>query len=266
LWYGVVRFSLGLKRRILKEMKPDYVFICLDSCRYDTFEEADAPNMKSLGELRRAHSFACFTPSSILGYLMNFSPIGLDMGRLYPYRKWAWLPDELRRDGYSTAFLTANAVIPMMDLALNGIFKRSFTYHEVLKYEGPTSVEAIVKDSIEFLNLHGPVFLFLLLMETHAPMFDGEKAKTPYPVQRPSSVHEFQKRAIEFIDRELDPMLASLRERDNTVDVIVTSDHGELLGPMKWGHNPSDLTVFKRSMIEYSEALFEIPFIRGKIN
>ena len=124
MWYGVVRFSLGLKRRILKEMKPDYVFICLDSCRYDTFEEADAPNMKSLGELRRAHSFACFTPSSILGYLMNFSPIGLDMGRLYPYRKWAWLPDELRKDGYSTAFLTANAAIPMMDLALNGIFKR----------------------------------------------------------------------------------------------------------------------------------------------
>jgi len=244
-------------------VKPDYVFICLDSCRYDTFEAADAPNMKGLGELRRAHSFACFTPSSILGYLMNFGPIGLDMGRLYPYRKWAWLPDELGEDGYSTALLTANAAIPAMDLALNGVLSRSLTRLETLKYDGETSVEAIVGDAVEFLGEHGPAFLFLLLMETHAPMYDGEKVKDPYPVQRPSSVFEFQKRAVEFIDGALGPLFDALRERPH--EVIVTSDHGELLGPMKWGHNPSDLTLLRRSMIEYDEALFEIPFIRGRV-
>ncbi len=246
-------------------MKPDYVFICLDSCRYDTFEEAEAPNMKGIGELNMAHSFACFTPASILGYLMNFSPIGLDMGRLYPYRKWEWLPSEMEKDGYSTAFLTSNAVIPMMDISLNGIFTNSFTLHEVLKYEGPTTVEAIVADSIEFLEGNQPAFLFLLLMETHTPMFDGEKTKIPYLIQRPSSVHAFQRRAVEFIDEKLEPLFALLRERDNPSQVIITSDHGELLGPLRWGHNPSDLTIFNRSMIEYSESLFKIPFIKGRV-
>ncbi len=249
----------------MKVTKPDYVFICLDSCRYDTFEAADAPNMKSIGALRRAHSFACFTPSSILGYLMNFNPIGLDMGRLYPYRKWGWLPTELRNDGYGTAFLTANAAVAAMDLSLDGIFRKSFTVHEFLKYDGPSAVEAIVEDAVEFLGQHTPAFLFLLLMETHAPMYDGEKVKIPYPVQRPSSVYDFQKRAVTFIDGALEPLFDALRDRENPHDVIVTSDHGDLLGPMKWGHNPSDLTLLKRSMIHYSEELFEIPFLRGSV-
>ncbi|UCH57524.1 MAG: sulfatase-like hydrolase/transferase [Candidatus Bathyarchaeota archaeon] len=260
-----MHFKRGFNRRILGKMKPDYIFICFDSCRYDTFKEADAPNMKAVGRLRRAHSFSCFTPASILGYMMNFSPIGLDMGRLYPYRKWAWLPTEMKKDGYSTAFLTANAAIPMMDLSLGGILSKTFDLHEVLKYEGQTSVEAIVEDSVDFLEMNEPVFLFLLLMETHAPMFDGRKAKIPYPIQRPSSVSAFQKRAVEFIDEKLEPLFSSLREREPPSDVIITSDHGELLGPMKWCHNPSDLTILKRSMIEYSEALFEIPFIKGRI-
>jgi hypothetical protein len=221
--------------------------------------------MKGLGRLRKAHSFACFTPSSILGYLMNFTPIGLDMGRFYPYRKWAWLPTELADDGYSTAFLTANAAIPAMDLSLGGIFSRTFTLFECLKYEGQTAVEAIVEDSIGFLEQHSPVFLFLLLMETHAPMYDGKKVKIPYPIQRPSSVFEFQKRAVEYIDRALEPLFEMLRVRERPHEIIVTSDHGELLGPMKWGHNPSDLTLIKRSMIEYSEALFEIPFLKGTL-
>ena len=265
IWYGLVRFTRETNRRIVRRMKKDYVLVCLDSCRYDTFEEAHAPNMKSVGKLRKAHSFACFTPSTLLGYLMNFPPIGLNMGRLYPYRKWAWLPDEFRNDGYATAFLTANATIPMMDIALKGLFTNSFTLHEVLKYNGKTSVEAIVDDSIQFLDRHSPVFLFILLIETHTPIYDGKKAKIPFPVQRPSSVFSFQKRAVEFIDEKIEPLFSALRGRRRPVEVTITSDHGELLGPMEWGHNPGDLTIFKRSMINFSEALFEIPFIRGDL-
>lgn len=265
IWYGFVRFARETNRRVFRSMKKDYVLVCLDSCRHDTFEEADAPNMKSVGKLRKAHSFACFTPSTLLGYMMNFPPIGLDMGRFYPYKKWAWLPDEFRKDGYATAFLTANPVIPMMDIALKGVFSNSFTVHEVLKYDGKTSVEAIIDDSVKFLDRPSPVFLLLLLMETHTPMYDGKKAKIPFPVQRPSSIFSFQKRAVEFIDEKMEPLFTALRGRGRPVEVTITADHGEQLGPMKWGHNPGDLTIFKRSMIDFSEALFEIPFIRGEL-
>lgn len=266
IWYGLVSFFIETDRRIARRMKKDYVFVCLDSCRYDTFEDARAPNMKGVGKLRKAHSFSCFTPSTLLGYLLNFPPIGLNMGRLYPYRKWAWLPDEFGRDGYATAFLTANPVIPMIDISLDGVFSKSFAFHQVLKYEGKTSVEAIIDDSIQFLDSHSPVFLLLLLMETHTPIYDGQRAKIPFPVQRPSSVFSFQKRAVEFIDENMEPLFAALRGRRQPVEVTITSDHGELLGPVKWGHNPGDLTIFKRSMIDFSEALFEIPFIRGDVS
>lgn len=265
IWYSLVHFTREMKRNMTSKGKKDYIFICLDSCRYDTFNEANAPNMKSIERLEKAHSFACFTPSTILGYLMNFPPIGLNIGRLYPYRKWSWLPDEFKKDGYSTAFLTSNAVIPMMDIALKGVFKKSFTIFEVMKYKGKTSVEEILKDSIKFLNSHSPTFLFLLLMETHTPIYDGKKVKIPFPVQRPSNFFSHQKRAVEFIDEKMEPLFSFFRKNKRPVEITITSDHGELLGPIKWGHNPGDLTFFKRSMIYFSEQLFGIPFIKGNL-
>ena len=61
------------------------------------------------------------------------------------------------------------------------------------------------------------------------------------------------------------PLFDALRDRGNPNDVIITSDHGALLGPVKWVHNPSDLTLLKRSIVRFSEELFEIPLIRGSV-
>ena len=61
--WRLVRSRKEFNRRVMKVKKSDYIFIGLDSCRYDTFEAADAPHMKSIGKLRRVNSFACFTLS-----------------------------------------------------------------------------------------------------------------------------------------------------------------------------------------------------------
>jgi membrane-anchored protein YejM (alkaline phosphatase superfamily) len=186
--------------------------------------------MKSLGEIQKVHSFSCFTPSSIIGFFLNFTPIGLNKGRLYPYKKWSWLPTELKKDGYHTALLTSNPIISMLDLSLNGIFQSSF---DIIKtdYDGKTTVQSIVNDALSIIRDDDRFFLFLLLMETHTPIYNGEKSKIPFPIQRPSSVFDFQKGAIEYIDKNLEPLFDSLRTGDKTTDIIITSDHGELFGP-----------------------------------
>ncbi len=263
--YRFVELKRELKNMVDTE-KPSYLIICLDSCRYDVFEEAEAPNMKSVGALNMAHSFACFTPSSIIGFLMNFPPIGLDVGRLYPYKKWAWLPSELHKDGYKNAFFSPNAVIPLLDLNLKGNLLKDFDRKEFIKYNDVTNVEAIAKDAADFFTENEATFIFILLMETHTPMYDGNKVKIPFPIQNPKSVHDFQRGAVEFVDKKIGVLLDEIKKSGKTTDVIITADHGELLGPIKWGHNPGDLTFYNKSRIEYSEDLFKIPFIRGTLN
>lgn len=263
--YNIVQAKKKISESVSFQNKKDFVFICLDSCRYDVFLSSEAPNMKKIGKLRKTHSFSCFTPGSIIGYFMNFPPMGLNIDRLYPYKKWSWLPRELKKDGYSTALLSPNAVIPLLDLNLNKIFSRYFDLFECLKFEGKTAVQEIVDESISFLKKNDLVFLFILLMETHTPIFDGKQEKTPFPVQRPQSIFNFQKKAVEFIDEKIMKLFEYLKTRRRNVDVIITSDHGELLGPLKWGHNPGDINFLQQSMIEFKEELFEIPFIRGQL-
>lgn len=265
-FYDVIKVKRDILQSMDPENKMDFLFICLDSCRYDVFRDADAPNMKSIGKLRRAHSFACFTPSSFVGFLMNFPPIGLNVSRLYPYKKWAWLPREFHRDGYRNAIFSSNVVVPLLDLNLDGAFLKEFDEKQFIKYEGESAVEEIVDDAIHFYASNDKTFIVLLLMETHTPIYDGVKAKIPYPVQRPDSVYSFQRRAVEFIDGKLSRLFDAVKESGRKTDVIITSDHGELLGPARWGHNPGDLTFYNRSRITFSEKLFEVPFIRGKIN
>jgi membrane-anchored protein YejM (alkaline phosphatase superfamily) len=265
-FYAFTKLKRDVRRMIQPDSKTDLFFICLDSCRYDVFTEAKTPNIESIGDLQRAYSFACFTPSSVLGYLMNFPPIGLNIGRIYPYKKWAWLPKELHKDGYNCAIYSANVILPLLNINLNGGFLKDFDVKEFLKYEGDSSVDGIVEDAINFFNGHKKTFVFMLLMETHTPMYNGRKVKTPYPLQRPSSIIEFQRDAVEFIDAKLGRLFEAIRLSGRKTDVIVTSDHGELNGVVNWGHNPGDLTFYNKSRIYYSEKLFEIPFIRGKIN
>ena len=84
---------------------------------------------------------------------MNFNPIGLDMGRLYPYRKWGWLPTELRNDGYGTAFLTANAAVAAMDHDMSEYFAAYKKKRDMI-YEG-------LADKFELARPAGAYYAFV---------------------------------------------------------------------------------------------------------
>src|SRR5271169_2331433 len=64
-------------------MPPSILFITLDSCRYDAFVEARAPNLKSLAPLHRAQAPSHFTYGSHAAFFMGFTPG--DARRKEPY-------------------------------------------------------------------------------------------------------------------------------------------------------------------------------------
>ena len=64
-------------------MSSSILFITLDSCRYDAFVEAQAPNLKSLAPLHRAQSPSHFTYGSHAAFFMGFTPG--DASRREPY-------------------------------------------------------------------------------------------------------------------------------------------------------------------------------------
>jgi len=51
-----------------------FLFITLDSCRYDAFENADVPNMKKIGPLHKAEAPSYFTFSSHTAMFVGFTP------------------------------------------------------------------------------------------------------------------------------------------------------------------------------------------------
>ena len=55
-------------------MQRSILFITLDSCRYDAFVEAKAPNLKAIGPLVRAHAPSHFTFGSHAAFFMGFTP------------------------------------------------------------------------------------------------------------------------------------------------------------------------------------------------
>lgn len=219
----------------------DYLILCLDACRYDTFREAKTPNFDKIGSLKKAHSISGYTPSTITATFMNLPPY--DTGKkkfLDAFPKTHWLPEELKKKGYYTAFLTANAII----LLHRRIFGRSFDELKGLEFNHSYAADRIIDRNIEIFKMDKPKFIFNLFMATHTPYSDG---KSNLPLERTSQV-----KALEAVDRQFGRLLPKLRN----VEVIIFSDHGDLCGEQEcWGHSPDGVV--------FHEKVFEIPFIQG---
>ena len=57
-----------------KARSESVLFITLDSCRYDTFIDADIPNLRKVGPIYRAMAPGNFTFSSHAAMFMGFTP------------------------------------------------------------------------------------------------------------------------------------------------------------------------------------------------
>lgn len=219
----------------------NYLIICLDSCRYDKFKNARTSNFNKVGNLQKVYSIAGFTPPAIFGFMMNHPQYNANQKCLISgiprmTLKWqtCWLPEELKKMGYFTAFITQNPWI----FKYKWVFGRGIDLLKGLEFNHVHAEDKIIDEDIKiFKTVKKPKFVFNLFMATHAPRPRGFEG------------------SIELVDKEFGRLLPHL----SNTEVIICADHGELDGEGGGkGHNPAVSAVFHPK-------LFEVPFVRGVI-
>lgn len=223
----------------------NYIAFCMDSLRWDIFNESDAVNLKAFTDYRRVYSRAGCTVPSIFSTFMNLPWYENRNEKFIPWLKsWAWVPTDLSTAGYSTAFFSPNQMFKLYQ----PLFEKGFDTYEIFKIS--YAAREMIDKTIEFFKQDGNKFAFLLFMETHNPYVHPLEARSGYrhPI-------EHQLDSVKIIDR-LFPLLVNAVKGTNT-EIIIFSDHGDL--DMKregdHGHGPG---LFHRK-------LFEIPLGRKTI-
>ena len=237
------------------QQEKSVLFITIDSCRYDTFESADVPNLKAVGKLYRAMAPGNFTYGSHAAMFVGFTP-GI-----------SGIREPFVNPKYGKIFKIVGAGYP-------GKGTEHFTLHgrsiiEGFKRKGYLTVGSgavgwfapetetgrlLTRDFDEFFfpgNEHSlekqlawlhdsltgddrPVFAFLNIGETHVPYYYegapwGGEYNPCIPFSEGNDAEECrrrQKACLEHVDRELAPLLDAFRE----ATTFVCADHGDCWG------------------------------------
>jgi hypothetical protein len=233
-----------------------FLFVTLDSCRYDTFASASTPNLDRVGLAHRAMAPGNYTYGSHAAMFVGFTPGVFDVsepfvnpkfGRIF---KMAYPPAlNTRRDfvalqgsnivegfgrlGYKTI---GTGAVGWFDPAaptarvLTGSFESYF-------YPGnPWSLRRQVAYVEDELDRHGvaPVFVFINVGETHVPYYHDGARWSPevnpcVPFSNTNDAVECRRRqtaCLEWVDNEL----GGLIERFTGANVLVCGDHGDAWG------------------------------------
>ena len=276
-------------------MKNNLLWIIFDSCRYDTFAAAAAPNIRRLGEIERRYSYASWTLPSHSVYMMGAtphrSPKHVFASEVYKkdFQRWSdrlGIPDIsfrgfvpqlslaafLRQHGYRT-----NALVSLPVLNQATFLNRHFDRYELM--ESHNDFSAMI-DALRF-DSSAPSFYMLNVGETHYPYtLAGEKAENLPIIHGVHGVFKHmddksdEEAGEQFEDFFTPERLAALKDKQRTnvehLDALfeklyqvvppdtyfmVTSDHGELFG---------EDGFFGHGPIVH-EKVFEVFYTEGKL-
>jgi membrane-anchored protein YejM (alkaline phosphatase superfamily) len=235
--------------------KRSILFITLDSCRFDTFEAANAPNLKAVGKLHRTMAPGNFTYSSHAAMFVGFTPgiaeraepfvnpkltkIFKIAGAGFPGKggefmvlKGRSIIAGLKRKGYQCY---GTGAVGWFDpgTETGEHLTRDF---DAFYYSGNTHS---LSKQLEWLaerliTSDGPVFTFLNVGETHVPYYFAGAPWSPdtnpcIPFAADNDAVECRRRqlaCLEFTDAQLAPLL----EAFGRSSVIVCADHGDCWG------------------------------------
>ena len=271
---------------------PNYfVYIIMDSCRFDSYQAASTPNMDRLGQAEQRYSYASWTSPShyalLMGMVPHTSPRGVFASEVYKqeFAKWVdrlgipdlsfktfvpqlSLPKVLKDHGYKTI---GRVSLPV----LNQFTTISKFFDDYLLMSNHNDFATMVRE-IEFPD-QTPRFYFLNLGETHYPyMLEGENLphisgvhgvfkkmdefllaekdqKEEASFFEPEEMQRLHKQQIKCVEY-VDGLLGELFSKcPSNTHIIVTADHGELFGEDGYfGHGPV-----------MHEKCFEVPFLEG---
>lgn len=273
-------------------MPNNFVYIIMDSCRYDSYVAAATPNMDKLGIAEKRYSFASWTSPShqtlLMGQVPHASPKRIFASEVYKdeFSKWV--------DRFDIKNLSFKSFVPHLSLpkvlsdhgvrtvgrvsmpVLNPLagFNRFFDDYQLMSNHNDFA--GMVKGMA--LDERTPSFYFLNLGETHYPYMLNDKS-----LPRISGVHGvfkgmddmaarggdqleqqgkfFSAAAMEELRLQqvkcveyVDGLIGEIyRKAPRNTYFIVTADHGELFGEDDYfGHGPI-----------MHEKCFEVPFLEG---
>jgi hypothetical protein len=230
------------------------LFITLDSCRYDTFRDSEAPNLKAVGPLHKAMAPGTFTFSSHSAMFVGFTPgvassqepfVNPKYGKIFRIagpsfrgRERAFVTlegrniiDGLRRAGYLTIGTGA------VDWFNNQTEAGRLLSADFEHFYYPGGADALSRQlhwlSQRLAEASQQTFVFLNIGETHVP-YHHEGA--PWPHRAPcvpfSSVNDAeecrrrQRLCVEYVDRQLAPLLDAFA----SANILVCADHGDCWG------------------------------------
>jgi hypothetical protein len=252
----------------------NHVLITLDSCRWDSFEAADLPLLKS-GSWDKCWSHATFTYAAHQAFFAGKLPHSFDREQFFDtaaatgkrrkvVQKEIWrlsnvvspreahytvegrnLKDGFRRAGYTTigsgSMNWFNPALPAAE-ALCSDFDHYAYFPSDCASDGRNAERQIAWSLERIAASEKPFFLFLNLGETHSPYTAaGHSLRGKWGDA--AACAQAQRASLEFLDRCLAQLFAQL---DNYL-AVVCGDHGDCWGEDDlWGHgfyHPAVLNV-----------------------
>jgi len=192
------------------------IFFVLECTEYDFLQKCDTPNIKSM-EIHPAWSWGRTTRASVSALLGGFLPecVYKDCYHNKVREKLVnpFFLTDLKREGIPIFLFIANGWA--LEFLIS--FMPDWLRKEMLKQnkEGFND-EWNIKKAVELADRHDSYFIYLHIMSTHPPFFDGVNTETP----KGEGFDNVRKKAVEYADTLLKPLL--------TLDLdllVVTSDH-----------------------------------------
>jgi len=254
--------------------KYNFLFVVLDSCRYDSFKEAHTPNIDRYGEARLTNAPAYFTLPSHVAMFRGNLPSNPKLKGYYNRRDFimfrfggnmlnplhdrkvgidfdasqvADLPDGFRQAGYHTigiggvhwfhpAYKTGKCIY---------YFFEDYWYkEELVNVDNPESLKHQVAKIGELCAKDKrKKFVFLNVSVTHIPYVIGRKFGLKAGDRRS------QVKGVEHFDEMFPQLIAKVPK---PVFVIITADHGDCFGEDGlWGHPQDHPILHKVPMVVF---------------
>lgn len=245
----------GNRDNMRDQHEKSVLFITLDSCRYDTFIEANIPNMRNVGQVYKAKAPGNFTYSSHAAMFMGFTPgiaekqepfVNPKYGKIFKLvgagfggsgREHILLEGKNIIDGFKRKHY-----LSIGSGAVGWFNPQSYTgkqlsqdfdefYHPGGKHRLRKQmdwIESFLDDTDRLL------FVFLNIGETHVPYYyEGAPWDRNYnpciPFSKENNAKECRQRqllCLEHVDRMIAPLLAAFR----LGTTVICSDHGDCWG------------------------------------
>ncbi len=232
---------------------PDsYLFITLDSCRYDCFAESDVPNMKAIGKLWNAEAPSYFTYGSHSAMFAGFTP-GVATECL-PYVNPKFGKIFKLRGGGHAGYSKEHVLLEGRNI-IQGFHKRGYTTlgTGAVSWFNPNTPAGynltspfdkfyfpgnwFVARQLDWIQsqlqrVRRPVFAFMNIGETHVPYYyegapwsSQDNPCVPFGTNnRADECRMRQRKCLEFVDAQIGPLL------DQFQNVLICGDHGDCWG------------------------------------